>query len=125
MRMKREMGIDSRLRYYEAFIAVRDIIRLVEAACEQISTCRKRTTEERSIARVEQLKAQCMLSALEVKRANFDKNSDVVSTPCDMELRSIELLFEEAKELDIDDVSIDYIRQIATESAQFFARLHP
>lgn len=122
---KREMDIDARLRYYEAFIAVRDVIRLVEAACDDYIERFDITPKERDTAQVERLKWNCILSALEVKRASYDKNSDAVATPCEMELRAIEVLSDEAHETDFDDLSIEDIRHIGVESLHFFSRVHP
>lgn len=122
---KREMDIDARLRYYEAFIAVRDVIRLVEAACNDYSERVDITPRERATAHIERLKWNCVLSVLEVKRASYDENSDAVSMPCEMELRAIEVLADESYDTDFDGLSLEDIRHIGAESLHFFSRVHP
>lgn len=126
MRTRRcEMGVESRLRYYEAFVSVRDIMRAVETTCEERSESLETPGGERSAFRVEQLRWQCALAAIESKRKGYDSNKDAVYAPWDMELRAISLLVAEARALDVDQASISDLRQIATESVQFFDHLHP
>jgi len=125
MRTRKQMDIDSRLRYYEAFVSVRDVMRAVETACGSLSGRHERSETERTCYRIEQLKWQCALAVHEAKRRSYDANTDAVCTPWLMELRAIKLLALEAKNVDFESVTLDDLRHLATESAQFFSRLHP
>lgn len=126
MRTRRcEMGVESRLRYYEAFISVRDIMRVVETTCEVRSESLETPRDERSAFRVEQLRWQCALAAIESKRQGYDSNKDAVYAPWTRDLHAITSLAAEARALSANRTSIADLRQIATESAQFFAHLHP
>ncbi len=83
------------------------------------------TVEERTRFGIEKLRWLCEIAALEAKRRSYDANIDAVTEPCSMELRAIECLAAEIGQTDAAAPPIDDLRHMASESLQFFERLHP